>query len=89
MERPRDNVDPTPEEEAEFDEFEERQEAGTLDEMRSAFSQLAGKLAKKKKNGKKAIKNPKGLAYTIGVAKLGKAKMTALAKAGKAKAAKK
>lgn len=73
---------PTLQEEAEYDAFMDRQEG----EDRSAFSKLEAKLGKKKKNGKKAIKNPGGLAYTIGVAKLGKAKMTALAKAGKAKA---
>lgn len=53
---------------------------------RSAFSKLEAKLGKKKKNGKKAIKDPGGLAYAIGAAKYGKAGMAKKAAAGKAKA---
>jgi len=76
---------PTPQEEAEYDAFVERQE--NPDAERSKFSQLESKLAAKKtKGGKQKIKNPGGLAYAIGKAKYGKAGMAKKAAAGKAKA---
>jgi len=70
---------PTPQEEAEYDEYMDRAEG------RSKFSELEAKLAKKTKKGKPVIKNPGGLAYTIGKAKYGKEGMAKKAAAGKAK----
>jgi len=76
---------PTPQEEAEYDEFMDRAEGVT--EERSKFSELSNKLAKKKtKSGKQKIKDPDALAAAIGFKKFGKAGMLAKAKAGKAKA---
>ena len=49
----------------------------------SKFSQLAEKIGKKP-----GIKNPKGVAYAIGVAKYGKVGMQKKAAAGRKKAAK-
>jgi hypothetical protein len=81
---------PTPAEEAEYDAFMERiadPDQGLTREERSKFSQLSAKLAKKKtKSGKQKVKDPDALAAWIGNKNLGKAKMQAKAKAGKAKA---